>query len=113
MQTRIETQADGQIVIQPNGALDREMLTEFLNVCAPYSQMSGARLVLDMSHVVYVSNEGLHALTDLQARLAANGGALAVFGVGAFVYKVFEMTGAARTLRIFETRVQALGSAGA
>lgn len=113
MHIHTSTEPNGKQWIVLDGALDEKTRTLFRQTCAPFVQSSNAHLVLDMTAVNYVSNAGLEALLDLQTQLAAKGSSLAIFGLNIYLYRIFEIMGAAHSLHIFNAREQAMGFVGA
>ncbi len=67
------------------------------------------RLVLDASHMDFISSAGLRVITFAQREAQQQGGEVRVFGLNAQVTRVFEMACLDECLHLSDTRQEALG----
>ncbi len=67
------------------------------------------RLVLDASHMDFISSAGLRVITFAQREAQQQGGEVRVFGLNAQVRRVFEMACLDECLYLSDTRQEALG----
>ncbi len=66
------------------------------------------RIVLDMSHLHYISSAGLRVLLLVAKKLKQCGGALVLFGLQDRVSETLEISGFMAILNVYQTRDQAL-----
>ena len=66
------------------------------------------RLVLDASHMEYISSAGLQVLLDAQREARQVGGEVRLVGPNAFVWHVIELAGFDKLFYVSDTRQKAL-----
>lgn len=69
------------------------------------------RVVLDFSKVDYVSSAGLRVVLLAAKQTRATQGGFAIFGMAKAIHHVFEMSGFARIIKLFDTEQEAVASA--
>jgi anti-sigma B factor antagonist len=89
---------DGVTVIRPVGDLDVTTALDLRAVLGEQLAREHARIVLDLSEVPFIDSSGVGVLVTANRRSRANGGGLALAGLGPGVTKVLELT---RTIRVF------------
>ena len=70
-----------------------------------------AQVVIDMSALTFISSSGLRALIVAAKRLSEGGGRIHLFGLGAPIREVFEVSGLLRIFPVHATRDEAMGAA--
>jgi anti-anti-sigma factor len=71
---------------------------------------SAKKIVLDFSQLDYISSAGLRVLLGAAKKLRASGGTLGMFGLNQSVREVFEISGFASILPIYQSEAEALGA---
>ena len=73
--------------------------------------VAGAKKVaLDFSQLDYISSAGLRVLLGAAKQLRASGGKLGMFGLNQSVREVFEISGFATILSVYQSEAEALGA---
>jgi anti-anti-sigma factor len=73
--------------------------------------VAGAKkVVLDFSQLDYISSAGLRVLLGAAKHLRASGGKLGMFGLNQSVKEVFEISGFATILSVYQTEAEALNA---
>lgn len=73
--------------------------------------LAGAKKVLlDFSHLDYISSAGLRILLGAAKQLRAKGGTLGMFGLNQSVREVFDISGFSSILSIYQSEAEALGA---
>jgi anti-anti-sigma factor len=108
MQINTRTSNDVHIVAI-NGSLD--------STTSPEAQKSldevlasAKKVVLDFSQLDYISSAGLRVLLGAAKKLRASSGKLGMFGLNQSVREVFEISGFATILSVYQTEAEALGA---
>ena len=70
------------------------------------------RVVLDFTGVEYVSSAGLRVVLMAAKQTRATQGGFAIFGMAKAIHHVFEMSGFARIIALFDTEAEAVAAAG-
>jgi anti-sigma B factor antagonist len=83
---------DDVTVVDLDGELDGKTAPEVQDQLGPLIQ-AGGRLVLDMSHVPYMSSAGLRVLLMLYRQAAANKGRIALVGLSEELSDTMSVTG--------------------
>ncbi|HUQ48373.1 MAG TPA: STAS domain-containing protein [Gemmatimonadaceae bacterium] len=107
---QISTRTSNDIhIVAIGGSLD--------SATAPEAQKSldavvaGAKKVaLDFSQLDYISSAGLRVLLGAAKKLRASGGKFGMFGLNQSVKEVFEISGFASILSIYQSEAEALGA---
>ena len=87
-----------QLTVAVEGRLDTMTASEFENTLD--GMLSGVSLlVLDMTHLDYISSAGLRVLLKLQKKMLGQG-SMKLFGVNEIVMEVLEITGFSSILSI-------------
>jgi anti-anti-sigma factor len=75
------------------------------------SVVAGAKkVVLDFSHLDYISSAGLRVLLGAAKKLKASGGTLRMFGLNQSVREVFEISGFSTILAVYPSETEALAA---
>jgi len=73
--------------------------------------VAGAKkVVLDFSQLDYISSAGLRVLLGAAKQLRASGGKLGMFGLNQSVKEVFEISGFATILSVYQSEADALAA---
>jgi len=95
-------------VVAPAGRVDNAAAPALRKVLANLDAGGSRRLVVDFGQVDYISSAGLEVLFQAAKGLRANGGALAICGLGPGVRRVFDLSGYGQDLTIVATRGEAV-----
>lgn len=68
------------------------------------------KVALDFSQLDYISSAGLRVLLGVAKQLRAKGGTLGMFGLNQSVREVFEISGFASILPVYQSEAEALGA---
>jgi anti-anti-sigma factor len=94
---------DDCLVISPKGRLDTISAPDFLKEVEAAISEGDWRVVLDCSHLEYVSSAGLRVILVLAKRCKSSGGALACFGLRDMVKRVFDVSGFSSLVPVRDT----------
>lgn len=97
-------------VLEPQGHLDAIGARPLETELAARIAEGHTHLVVDLTHVRYISSNGLRVLLVAQKNAQKQNGALALCGLSPRLIEIFEMAGFDRVFQIFETREQAIQS---
>jgi anti-anti-sigma factor len=99
------------VVLYPAGRIDHATADGFKAALVPYlarCAAGGDRVVLDLSGVEYISSVGLRVLMLASKQVKAQGGSLAVCGLGPVVREIFEISRFTLVLDVFSALREAL-----
>jgi anti-anti-sigma factor len=99
------------VVLYPVGRIDHATAEGFKAALVPYlarCTAGGDRVVLDLSGVEYISSVGLRVLMLASKQVKAQGGSLAVCGLGPVVREIFEISRFTLVLDVFSALREAL-----
>jgi anti-anti-sigma factor len=99
------------VVLYPMGRIDHATADGFKAALVPYlarCAAGGDRVVLDLSGVEYISSVGLRVLMLASKQVKAQGGSLAVCGLGPVVREIFEISRFTLVLDVFSALREAL-----
>jgi anti-anti-sigma factor len=71
---------------------------------------SAKKVILDFSQLDYISSAGLRVLLGAAKKLRASGGKLGMFGLNQSVKEVFEISGFATILSVYQSEAEALAA---
>jgi anti-sigma B factor antagonist len=91
-------------VIQPQGRLDALGARELWQELEPVTDVSSARVLVDMSGAKYVSSEGLRVLMRASKAVKQNGGKFVLCNLNPRVMEIVNMAGLDRVLEIYPSR---------
>ena len=101
-------------VLFPQGRIDHASAEQFRAALAPHLAGAGRdRLVVDLSGVEYISSVGLRVLMLASKQVKAQGGSLAVCGLGPVVREIFEISRFNLVLDVFPALREALAGLSA
>lgn len=95
------------------GRLDSSTGLAFETVVIGAIKPDAKRVVLDFTAVDYVSSAGLRVVLLAAKQTRAMQGGFAIFGMAKTIHHVFQMSGFARIIAIFDTMPEAVAAAGA
>lgn len=99
------------VVLAPAGRIDHGSAEDFKRALHPYLERCAAgqdHLILDLSHVDYISSAGLRVLMLARKQAKAQGGTLVIAGLGSVVREIFEISRFTVVFDIFLTVREAL-----
>lgn len=99
------------VALYPAGRIDHATADGFKTALTPYLAGCAAgqdRVVLDLAGVEYISSVGLRVLMLASKQAKAQGGSLAVCGLGPVVREIFEISRFNLVLDVFPTLREAL-----
>jgi anti-anti-sigma factor len=107
---KISTSSAGKevILIEVEGEVDAHTARKLDQTLNDLLAQGHSRLVLDVSHMGFVSSAGLRTITFAQREAQQQGGEVRVFGLNAQIRRVFEMAGLDDCVQLSDTRQQAL-----
>jgi len=109
----LEVRADpiGEVqIVRLSGRLDSATAEEFDSRIQQFAAGTATRMVLDLSHVDYVSSAGLRSLLGLLKQVKAQGGTLVLAAVQPRVADILEIAGFRTLFAIANTCDEALAS---
>lgn len=101
----------GALVLAPRGRIDHGNAEDFQAALrAPLAECraGGARLVLDLSGLEYISSAGLRVLMLASRQATAQGGDIVVAAMAPVVREIFDISKFTLVFRCFETVDEAL-----
>ena len=109
----IETiDAGGIKVIAISGSLDTNTSPEAQNHVDQLIEAGIKKLIIDFTHLDYISSSGLRVLLGVAKQLSANEGELRLCGMNDIVSEVFEISGFDSILKIVTSRDEAVTELG-
>lgn len=96
-----ETLPDQVYRLAPHGRLDAVTVIPVESAFDQQVAAGHVRLVIDLTHVTYISSSGLRALLRVRRQAQAAGGDVALCAMHVRVAEVFEMIGFNNLFRIF------------
>lgn len=107
-----ETVSDGVVFVELAGRLDTDAAPLLEERIRAMMTSQPRHLLLDFSHVVYVSSSGLRVLLVLARAAQRHDRRLVLVAVDEIVYHVFDINGFARLLTFAPTRAAACALVG-
>ena len=109
----VERTSVGEVqVFRIKGRLDSGTSPAFEAEVLKVIRPGANRVVLDFSAVDYVSSAGLRVVLLAAKQTRATQGGFAIFGMAKAIHHVFQMSGFARIIPLFESEAEAVTSAG-
>lgn len=99
-------------IVRLEGRLDANTSSHLENQMAKVLEKGKSLLLLDFSHVDYLSSAGLRLLLALAKKIKAQGGKLVLSTLSAEVMEIIKMAGFERILAIYPTEEEALNALG-
>lgn len=97
-------------VLSPRSAIAQDDVEDFVNKVEDYQQKTNGRLVLDFSQVSFLDSQGIEALWDLADHQREAGQTTKLAAVPELCREIFEMTGIAEHLDLFDSPESAVRS---
>jgi anti-anti-sigma factor len=105
----ISEQREGEVVVlEPVGRLNNDTSPEFQTRLLSCVNSGGAKVLVDLSRVDYVSSAGLRALMTASKQSKSAGGHLAVAALNPVVKEIFNISRFSYVVTVYETRAEAL-----
>lgn len=102
------------LLATPPGDIDNRTAADFLRSITPHIDSTDTRVILDMSHVAFMTSSGLRVVLILARNLGQQNATLSMCTLQEEARNVLEMSGFEEAVPIFDTRADALaGSSGA
>lgn len=98
----------GAWVLQVTGRMDAVSSTDFDKTCQAQLEKGAKKMVLDLTHLEYISSAGLRSMLSLAKRLKTGGGSLALCNLNGIVKEVVTVSGFDQILPIFANVADAL-----
>ncbi|MHB1126829.1 MAG: anti-sigma F factor antagonist [Bacillota bacterium] len=97
------------LVARVKGELDLVVAERFREELEGHLNSQQARhLVLDLGGVSFIDSSGLGVILGRYKRISQNGGQMAMINVQPQVYRVLELSGITRLIKIYPSEAQAL-----
>ena len=107
----IEVKTEGEIhVVSMSGSLDTDTSPGADQRLTALFDQEAKHIVVDLSQVEYVSSAGLRVFLAASKKMRVVSGKLGLCGLNETVQEVFEISGFATILNVFDTLEQALAS---
>ena len=87
--------------VAPHGRLDAVTVPPVETAFDQQVAAGHVRLIIDLTHVTYISSSGLRVLLRVRRQTQAAGGDIALYAMNERVAEVFEMIGFSKLFRIF------------
>lgn len=97
-------------VLSPSGAIAQAEAQEFASTMEEHRLKTNGRLVVDFSEVSYLDSQGVEAVWDWADRQQEHGQTAKLAGVAELCREIFELTGVAERLDMFDTAESAVRS---
>jgi anti-anti-sigma factor len=108
MQITTRTRADA-VIVAFEGSLDTNTAAAAQEALGTEIDGGKTKVVIDLTHLDYISSAGLRVLLSTAKRLRGSGGALRLFGLNESVTEVFEISGFSTILNVSASETTALG----
>ena len=108
---KIDAQRMGSItVLSPRGAITQDDVEEFANCIEDYRRKTNGRMVLDFSQVPFMDSRGIETLWDMADSQREAGQTTKIATVPEVCREIFELTGIAEQLDLFDSPESAVRS---
>lgn len=97
-------------VLSPRAAISQGEAQEFAGIIDDFRRKTNGRMVLEFSQVPFVDSVGLEALWDFADRQRENGQTAKLAAVPELCREIFEITGVAPHLDLFDSAESAVRS---
>lgn len=98
---------EGFFTVVPDGPIDSESHTDFRSKINHILTKSTKGILLDLSHVDYISSAGLGVLFSIKKSMIENGGELLFCGMKPQIKKLFEIVKALPSETVFASAAEA------
>ncbi|MCF7852084.1 MAG: STAS domain-containing protein [Simkaniaceae bacterium] len=99
---------DKSLILHLDGKLDAISSPILEDELAKDIESGETSILLDFSHIEYLSSAGLRVLLSNTKKLKTHGGLLKIFGMDDDVLEIIKMAGFERVLNLFNTEKEAL-----
>ncbi|MDD1703372.1 MAG: STAS domain-containing protein [Methanoregula sp.] len=103
----LTTKTNGVLIVTLIGRMDAEGAREFEGACSTWDSLP---VILDISHLDYISSSGLRALLKIKQESEKNTRKLALIGCHGTIERVFEVSGFAHLFLLYPSISNALDS---
>jgi anti-anti-sigma factor len=100
------------VIISPIGRIDNDTSPAFQDRLLHSLDVAGAKVVVDLAGVEYVSSAGLRALMMAAKRSKAQNGQLGVAALSPVVQEIFAISRFSHVVKVFDTLESALTAFG-
>jgi len=107
---REETLEGGDRVLRLEGELDMYVAPQLRARLHELAEQDGTHLVVDLSAARYIDTTVLETFVTAEQELAEHEGGMAIVADSPYCRRTFELTGLAGTLRLCNSREEALGA---
>ncbi len=108
---KIDMQRMGSVtVLSPRSAITQGEVDDFANVLEENRRKTNGRMVLEFSQVPFLDSRGVEVLWDLKDRQRESGQTTKIAAVPELCREIFELTGIAPHLDIFDSAESAVRS---
>ena len=98
------------IILSPAGRINNDTSPAFQTRLTGCVGSAAATVLVDLSHVEYISSAGLRALMIASKQSKATGGRLAVAALTPIVKEIFTISHFGLVVQVFETTAEALAA---
>jgi len=99
---------DEVVLVEVEGEIDAHTARTLDKTLNTLLAQGHSRLVLDASHMGFISSAGLRAIMFAQREVGQRGGQVRVCGLNAPARRIFELAGLDECLQLSDTRQEAL-----
>jgi anti-anti-sigma factor len=108
---KIEVARMGSVtVLSPRGAITQTDVDQFLATLEDHRRKTQGRLVVDLSQVTHFDSRGVEAIWDIADRQRETGKSMKVAAVPELCREIFDLTGLAGALDVFDSSESAVRS---
>ncbi len=105
-----EEREGGVMILLPVGRLDSTNAREFEDIVLDHLNAGEKRLVLDFTHLTFISSSGMRVLLIAAKRLRATAGKLVLCSQSESIREIFAISGFDRIISIYKDRAGALAA---
>jgi anti-anti-sigma factor len=100
------------VVISPVGRIDNDTSPAFQDKLLPCVDVAGAKVIVDLAGIEYISSAGLRALMMAAKRSKAQNGQLSVAALTPIVQEIFAISRFSHVVKVVDTLENALTALG-
>ena len=106
----VSEKVDGVPAVRISGRIDMDTAKDLEEACNTWIDQGERSLILDLTHVRYISSWGLRCILTVGKKLDQKGGQLIACGLNATVKEVFQISGFDSAFLTFPTIAGALAA---